>query len=65
MVDVMAEQERNRNGSFTWEGTWVGLKPGVTVLNGMITSDKFDVGVVHSVHGGVFSNPPTMWIVQK
>lgn len=65
MVDVRAEQERNRNGFFTWEGIWVALKPGVTVLNGLSTSTEFDVGVVHSVIGGVFSNPQTPWTVVK
>ncbi len=35
MVDVRAEQERNRNGFYTWEGYWVAMKPGITILQSL------------------------------
>ena len=65
MVDVRAEQERNRNGFRTFEGYWVAIKPGTTMINSTNESNEFNVGVVHSVSGGVFNNPPTAWAVQK
>lgn len=64
MADVRAEKERNKNGlkTFAWE--WVRWKPGTTILYKMRTSKtELNVGVVHSVTGGSFENPPVEWTV--
>jgi hypothetical protein len=65
MEEIKAEKERNRNGFVTFEGMWVALKPGVTVLSRIVETQDWVPGVVHSISGGIFENPPVKWSVNK
>lgn len=65
MADVEAEKERNRNGFYTFDGAWVALKPGVTMLSDVRESEELNIGVVHSISGGIFEDPPVKWKVDK
>jgi hypothetical protein len=63
MADVEAEKERNRNGFETFEGQWVRLKPGTTMINNITRTKDLIPGVVHSISGGIFEYPPEAWTV--
>jgi hypothetical protein len=60
---VRAEQERNRKGFYTFEGYWVGSKPGTTILQSIREDRNLRRLVVHSVRGGTFTYPPQDWEV--
>lgn len=63
MAGVNAEKERNKKGYYTYEYAWVSWKPGQTRLNHFITEHDLRPQVVHSVSGGVFREPWTVWRV--
>ena len=64
MGEVRLEQERNRNGTRTWDMMWVGFKPGSTRLERFLNHKDYQARIVESVTGGTFENPPSPWIVQ-
>lgn len=61
--DFAAEQERNARGFRTFEGLWLALKPGTSVLITTVESTDWQSYVVHSISGGIFENPPREWTV--
>jgi hypothetical protein len=61
MEFVRGEQERNRKGFYTFEGFWVGHKPGTTILQCLVDDKNLERLVVHSVYGGTFVYPPQDW----
>ncbi|KPM34603.1 hypothetical protein AK830_g11966 [Neonectria ditissima] len=63
MVDVRAEQERNKNGFVTFKHTWVPHKPGITIMASIRGETERAAQVVHSVTGGTFTDPPSEWTV--
>ena len=63
MEAVRAEQERNRRGFYTFEGFWVGHKPGRTTLQSTIEDEDIRRAVVHSIRGGTFVHPHQDWYV--
>lgn len=64
MPEVRAEQERNRNGFVTFAYRWVTHKPGSTILSCLIGETDLVAGVVHSLEGGTFDNPPGEWLIR-
>ena len=64
MEEFRLEQNRNKNGSFTWDMMWASFKPGSTRLDRIINQADFRGSIVHSVTGGTFDNPSTPWIVK-
>ncbi|OTB06589.1 hypothetical protein M426DRAFT_318656 [Hypoxylon sp. CI-4A] len=64
MAEVEAEKERNKKGFYTFELAWVFLKPGLTLLDQWRDSTDLLPRVIHSVSGGVFSNPRIAWTVK-
>jgi len=63
MDTVRAEKERNRKGFYTFEGFWVGHKPGTTILQSIVEDKNMERLVVHSVTGGIFEYLSTDWSV--
>ncbi|KAI1877844.1 uncharacterized protein JN550_000026 [Neoarthrinium moseri] len=61
MKDVRAEQERNRNGFYTFDYAWVAMKPGTTVLVDLSDATDKSAKVIHSVVGGTFGDRPEQW----
>ncbi|MBE3044708.1 hypothetical protein IMZ48_19530 [Candidatus Bathyarchaeota archaeon] len=64
MKDVRLEMERNKEGIMTWEYAWVGYKPGATRVQRFRGDKDYNASVVHSVSGGIFDSPPTVWNVK-
>ncbi|KAI1372638.1 P-loop containing nucleoside triphosphate hydrolase protein [Hypoxylon crocopeplum] len=64
MSEVEAEKERNKKGFYTFELAWVGLRPGITLLDQWRDSTDLLPRVVHSISGGVFEHPRTSWHVR-
>ncbi|KAK7427064.1 hypothetical protein QQZ08_006491 [Neonectria magnoliae] len=62
MADVRAEQERNNNGFYTFTHSWVAYKPGNTMTHQRGETDIV-AEVVHTVDGGIFSDPISEWHV--
>jgi hypothetical protein len=63
MEMVRAEQERNRKGFYTFEGYWVGMKPGTIVATRYFEDKRERGAIVHSLGGGIFDHPPVEWDV--
>jgi hypothetical protein len=63
MADVREEMERNRKSFVTFGGLWVALKLGVTIVKKHDEDEQLTAGVVHSVRGGISSNPPEEWVI--
>ncbi|KAI1854569.1 hypothetical protein JX265_007560 [Neoarthrinium moseri] len=61
MKDVRAEQERNKNGFWTFDYVWVALKPGTTALMSLKNVDACPAKVILSVFGGNFVDRPAPW----
>ncbi|KAK7413763.1 hypothetical protein QQX98_007330 [Neonectria punicea] len=59
MVDVRAEQERNKNGFVTFAHLWVSYKPGNTIIPRVREHTDMEARVIHSVKGGTFVDPPS------
>ncbi|KAF9891838.1 hypothetical protein FE257_003323 [Aspergillus nanangensis] len=64
MEQVNAEKDRIRRGFQSFEWAWVSHKPGTTVMERLREDNHWTPGVVHSISGGVFQNPPIAWTVQ-
>lgn len=64
MDDVRLEQKRNKEGGVTWELLWVSYKPGATIVGRLQGHEGSEARVVHSVEGGIFSDPPEPWCVR-
>lgn len=67
MQDVKAEQDRNKRGYYTFAWSWVRLRPGVCIMDTMREREEghWNTGIIHSLQGGVFVNPPTRWEITK
>lgn len=61
MPAVEEERARNRRGYVSYEGFWINLKPGNTIVAHAGTSNEYYAGVVHSLSGGHFVTPATTW----
>lgn len=71
MEEVRTEQNRNKEGSMTWEYLWVSHKPGTFLTSrhietGISTSQAGNaaIQVIHSITGGKFGNDRSQWSVQ-
>jgi hypothetical protein len=68
MPMVEAEKERHKRGRFTFDFFWVALKPGRTIFHKIAEAkdvDEWEVGVIHTVSGGVFKQPREDWKIEK
>jgi hypothetical protein len=63
MQEVRTEQERNKNGSRTWEHMWVYNKPGNIRIGRDVEERETRAHIMHSVEGGTFKYPQSPWIV--
>ncbi|KAK8108310.1 uncharacterized protein PG998_010323 [Apiospora kogelbergensis] len=61
MEGVRAEMERNARGFYTYDHAWVSHKPGRTLLVNQKSATDWKAGVIKSISGGIFKNPPEEW----
>lgn len=61
MPDVREEVKRNERGVHTWEWLWASYQPGATIVDRMRGEEEWFAQVIHSLNGGVFSDPPEPW----
>jgi hypothetical protein len=59
MEGVRAEQERNARGYFTFDHSWVYMKPGQTFAARLRSDLNWTSGVIMSLEGGTFTKPVT------
>lgn len=62
MERVVTEQERLKEGFFTFENYWVAHKPGRTVAT-LNKQGIWSPYVISELTGGSFENPPTSWTI--
>lgn len=63
MERVRAEQERLKQGFFTFENLWVRYKPGTSIVFSSLHSGM-SACVISGVSGGIYQNPSTGWLIK-
>ncbi|VUC25648.1 unnamed protein product [Clonostachys rosea] len=64
METVRAEQQRNAQGFYTFENSWITFVPGKRFMVHFTGNPDPETFVIKSVAGGSFESPPTSWYIK-